>query len=266
MPRSSSGKRCRPRPWCGIWATSRGFLRRSASRMAPPSTFRLWPGSARWAGKRWRVTWASWGICCWSFGCRCSAGEPSANWWPMRSSSMSIPARSARRSRQVCWMPRRRSRGWRWRDWWPSTCWAGSPTGTATIHFFWRTKAGREVDFVVHGSDTFAAPEVKRSRQVHPGDLKAFQSDYPKATVAVLHQGPEPLRIDGILCLPCGDSLQGSRSASPAADQLITMMRVLLEMPLRVIGLAALASRRVMPLFTALVVTSKNSPPSASLT
>jgi hypothetical protein len=40
--------------------------------------------------------------------------------------------------------------------------------------------------------------EVNRSRQVHPGDLqglKAFQSDDPEATVALLHRGREPLPI-----------------------------------------------------------------------
>ena len=78
--------------------------------------------------------------------------------------------------------------------------------------FYWRTKAGREVDFVLYGPDSFTALEVKRSRQIHSRDLqglKAFQADYPEATVALLHLGAEPLRIDGILCLPCGDFLKG---------------------------------------------------------
>lgn len=64
--------------------------------------------------------------------------------------------------------------------------------------FYWRTKARREVEFVVCGADTFAALEVKRSRQVHPSDLqglKAFQADDPEATVTLLHLGPEPLPI-----------------------------------------------------------------------
>jgi len=55
--------------------------------------------------------------------------------------------------------------------------------------FYWRTKAGREVDFMVYGPDSFTALEVKRSRQVHSGDLqglKAFQADYPEAMVALL--------------------------------------------------------------------------------
>ena len=84
--------------------------------------------------------------------------------------------------------------------------------------FYWRTKAGREVDFVVYGPDSFTALEVKRSRQLHSGDLqglKAFQADYPEARVALLYLGQEPLRIDGILCLPCGTFLQGVDPLQP---------------------------------------------------
>ncbi len=84
--------------------------------------------------------------------------------------------------------------------------------------FSWRTKAGREVDFVLYGAESVAALEVKRSRQVHSSDLqglKAFQADDPEATVALLHLGPEPLRIDGILCLPCGDVLQALEPRMP---------------------------------------------------
>jgi hypothetical protein len=61
------------------------------------------------------------------------------------------------------------------------------------------------VDFVVYGAGTFAALEVKRSRNVQTRDLqglKAFRADYPEASVALLHLGSEPLRIEGIACLP----------------------------------------------------------------
>ena len=67
--------------------------------------------------------------------------------------------------------------------------------------WYWRTRAGREVDFVVYGAGTFAALEVKRSRNVQTRDLqglKAFRADYPEASVALLHLGSEPLRIEGI--------------------------------------------------------------------
>ncbi|MCP9820387.1 ATP-binding protein [Synechococcus sp. Cruz-9H2] len=77
--------------------------------------------------------------------------------------------------------------------------------------FFWRTRAGREVDFVIYGPGTFVALEVKRSRQVSGRDLhglRAFQADYPEASVALLYLGAEVLRIDGILCLPCDSFLR----------------------------------------------------------
>jgi hypothetical protein len=46
---------------------------------------------------------------------------------------------------------------------------------------------------------------VKRSRTVHRRDLaglKAFREDYPESRVVLMHLGAEPLRIDGIDCLP----------------------------------------------------------------
>lgn len=77
--------------------------------------------------------------------------------------------------------------------------------------FYWRTKSGSEVDFVLYGADVFVAIEVKRSRSVHHTDLralKAFQEDYPQATVFLLYMGQEELKINGVLCLPCDNFLQ----------------------------------------------------------
>jgi predicted AAA+ superfamily ATPase len=72
--------------------------------------------------------------------------------------------------------------------------------------YYWRTKSGSEVDFVVYGPETFAAWEVKRASQVQAADLralKAFRDDYPEAKVGLLYLGQERLRIDGIDVLPC---------------------------------------------------------------
>jgi len=72
--------------------------------------------------------------------------------------------------------------------------------------FYWRTKSGSEVDFVLYGPDVFVAIEVKRSRQVHHTDLralKAFQTDYPEASVCLLYMGSEVLNINGVQCMPC---------------------------------------------------------------
>lgn len=72
--------------------------------------------------------------------------------------------------------------------------------------YYWRTKSGSEVDFVVYGPETFAAWEVKRASRVQAADLralKAFREDYPEAKVGLLYLGQERLRIDGIDVWPC---------------------------------------------------------------
>lgn len=71
--------------------------------------------------------------------------------------------------------------------------------------YYWRTRAGSEVDFVVYGKDEFWALEVKSSRRVRPADLrhlKPFREDYPQARLRLAYGGDERLEIDGVLCLP----------------------------------------------------------------
>ena len=77
--------------------------------------------------------------------------------------------------------------------------------------FYWRTRAGAEVDFVVYGEWGLQAFEVKNHRKVHATDLRAlraFRDDYPEAETAVLYRGSERLRIDDIWCLPIDDFLR----------------------------------------------------------
>ena len=77
--------------------------------------------------------------------------------------------------------------------------------------FYWRTRAGAEVDFVVYGESGLQAFEVKNHRKVHSTDLRAlraFRADCPEAETAVLHRGSERLRIDGAWCLPVEDFLR----------------------------------------------------------
>lgn len=72
--------------------------------------------------------------------------------------------------------------------------------------FFWRTRSGVEVDFVLYGQDLFAAIEVKNSTRVDSKmlrGLKNFMADYPEATPIFLYRGTHRLKVDGILCLPC---------------------------------------------------------------
>ncbi len=76
--------------------------------------------------------------------------------------------------------------------------------------YYWRTRHGVEVDFILYGEDTFSAIEVKNSDKVFPGDLrslKSFYSDYPECTPCLLYRGDKRLLIDGILCIPCSEFL-----------------------------------------------------------
>lgn len=71
--------------------------------------------------------------------------------------------------------------------------------------FFWRTRGGSEVDFVLYGEHHFHALEIKNAKQIHPRSLmslKAFIKDYPEADAILLYRGEEKLMIDGILCCP----------------------------------------------------------------
>ena len=76
--------------------------------------------------------------------------------------------------------------------------------------YFWRSRGGSEVDFVLYGEHHFNAIEVKNARQVHPKalkSLKTFRSDYPEATTMLLYGGTEKLMVDGITCWPINDFL-----------------------------------------------------------
>jgi uncharacterized protein len=87
--------------------------------------------------------------------------------------------------------------------------WIAYSKGEKTL-YFWRTRSGLEVDFIVYGEDTFFAVEVKRSRVVSGKDvrsLRAFQEDYPQAKACLLYGGKERMKIHDILCLPCEEFL-----------------------------------------------------------
>ena len=76
--------------------------------------------------------------------------------------------------------------------------------------YFWRTRSGLEVDFVVYGEGGLWALEVKNSGRVRPEDLRAlraFQEDYPESRTILLYRGKERLKTQGVLCLPCADFL-----------------------------------------------------------
>lgn len=84
--------------------------------------------------------------------------------------------------------------------------------------FFWRTRSGAEVDFVVYGPDTFSAIEVKNSGRIRPGDLRALQTfgtDYPEAELFLLYRGTVRERRGRIRVLPAEEFLRALTPAAP---------------------------------------------------
>ena len=64
--------------------------------------------------------------------------------------------------------------------------------------FFWRTKNGLEVDFIVYGANEFIALEVKNSCHAERKDaagLEAFLSDYPEARAFLLYRGERKVQL-----------------------------------------------------------------------
>jgi predicted AAA+ superfamily ATPase len=93
-------------------------------------------------------------------------------------------------------------------------------SGSDLSLYFWRTKSGSEVDFVVYGRDGFWAIEVKNARRVFPGDVRgllSFRQDYPQVHVVLLYRGSERLVVNGVLCLPVEEYLRTLRPGSPLA-------------------------------------------------
>ncbi len=77
--------------------------------------------------------------------------------------------------------------------------------------YFWRTRSGSEVDFVVYGQNTFKAIEVKNAAKVYRADasgLEAFHADYPEAELVLLYRGERRMRVtDNVVAVPVQDFL-----------------------------------------------------------
>jgi len=76
--------------------------------------------------------------------------------------------------------------------------------------YFWRTKSGLEVDFILYGPQGLIAIEVKRSAHVSPKSLhglKEFKNDYPPAACYLFYGGKTPLFKEGITILPISRAL-----------------------------------------------------------
>ena len=87
--------------------------------------------------------------------------------------------------------------------------WAAYSAGKNEL-YFWRTRSGVEVDFVVYGEAGFWALEVKNSARVSDSDLrplKLFKDDFPESRALLLYRGKERLIRHEVLCLPCDEFL-----------------------------------------------------------
>ena len=92
--------------------------------------------------------------------------------------------------------------------------------------FYWRTRAGAEVDFVIYGPLGLWAFEVKNSDRVRPEDLRglaSFGDEYPEARRVLLYRGADRLAVGDVLCVPVGEfltRLHPGRAPEDAAEDL----------------------------------------------
>jgi len=76
--------------------------------------------------------------------------------------------------------------------------------------YFWRTKAGLEIDLILYGELGFYALEVKNSSTISLEDLRGlheFKKHYPECTCILLYGGKVKIINRGILCFPVEDFL-----------------------------------------------------------
>lgn len=75
---------------------------------------------------------------------------------------------------------------------------------------YWRTRDGKEVDFVLYGERGLIAFEVKRSSRFRDSDLdslRLFRGDYSAARVVLLYGGDREYEIDGMRVMPLARAL-----------------------------------------------------------
>lgn len=94
-------------------------------------------------------------------------------------------------------------------------------SGERNALYFWRTRAGLEVDFIVYTPTDFVAIEVKNSAKIKSEDLaglKAFREDYPECRTVLLYRGRQQTMVDGILAVPVERFLKGIIPNKPLPD------------------------------------------------
>ncbi len=83
--------------------------------------------------------------------------------------------------------------------------------------YYWRTRSGVEVDFVLYGDAGLWCLQVQNSAVVRNADLKAlkaFREDYAECTPLLLYRGTDHLKVDGIQCAPVDWFLRNLRPGS----------------------------------------------------
>jgi predicted AAA+ superfamily ATPase len=76
--------------------------------------------------------------------------------------------------------------------------------------YFWRTKSGLEVDFILYGEIGFYAIELKKTSSIHSKDLRGlqeFKKDYPDCNPLLLYGGQERILLNDIVCIPLSQFL-----------------------------------------------------------
>ncbi len=77
--------------------------------------------------------------------------------------------------------------------------------------YYWRTRAGSEVDFIVYGDHGLQALEIKNARRVESRDVRAlttFNQDYPESETVLLYRGEQRLRFGHTWCVPVEEFLR----------------------------------------------------------
>ena len=88
--------------------------------------------------------------------------------------------------------------------------------------YFWRTRTGREVDFVVYTEKEFVAIEVKNAARLTNEDfsgLKAFREDYPESRAVLLYRGEEQYLAGEVLVMPVDTFLVNMVPNAPLPDK-----------------------------------------------
>lgn len=78
--------------------------------------------------------------------------------------------------------------------------------------YYWRTRGGTEVDFIVYTENDFWAIEVKNAKKLTASDfsgIKSFRDDYPQAKGLVLYRGEESFVRDDVRVMPLERFLKG---------------------------------------------------------